>query len=115
VANRDDEPDRGPWFEQPSVIVTAAVVGVLAIVLLVFAIVQTSRHSTAPARTPMTYTSDYPTPSTLRPLSTTTSSFTPTGSSTATLFPPDTPTTETSSTTSGTTTTNIFGTTTRSR
>src|SRR6202051_850719 len=130
VTNRDQRPgvpNRGQWYEQTPVVVAAGVAGVLAGILIVFAVVQTSRHSSAPAGTSFTSSSTTTTTSSgVRRLSTPTSTFTPTGSSTATLFPPDTPspgspgaTTEpddTTTTSTGTTTmSNMFATTTTTR
>ena len=126
VTNRDQRPgvpNRGQWYEQTPVVVAAGVAGVLAVILIVFAVLQTSRHSSAPAGTSFTSSSTTTTTSSgVRRLSTTTSTFTPTGSSSATLFPPDTPspgspgaTTEpddTTTTSTGTTTmSNMFATT----
>jgi hypothetical protein len=52
----DDRPDDGPtepaWYEQPSVIFVAAAAGLVAVALLVFAVLQTSRHATAPTELP---------------------------------------------------------------
>lgn len=132
MTNRDQRtggPNRGQWYEQTPVIVAAGAAGVLAVVLIVFAVLQTSRHATAPEGT--SFTSESPTttsPAVLRTI-TTTSMFTPTGSSTATLFPPDTPspgpstastgpddTTSGTGTSTGTTTmSNMFATTTTTR
>ena len=58
----DDRPTEPAWYEQPAVIVAAAAAGLIAVALLVFAVMQTSRHSTVP--------SELPTESTVAPTTT---------------------------------------------
>lgn len=108
VTHHPDDPSDQPapthWFENSAVVVAAGLAGLVAVGLLVFAVMQTSRHANAPIVT------DVPTTSTSRTTarsSTTTTTTTPTTTSTTTetvSFEPTTTDTSTDETTTETTT-----------
>jgi cytoskeletal protein RodZ len=110
--DRSDQPAPTHWFEIPAVVVAAGLAGLVAVGLLVFAVMQTSRHANAPIVT------DLPTTSTTRSTTrtsttttttTTTSSLTSTTTETTSVEPTttETSTEETTTETTGTTTMSV--------
>lgn len=108
--DRPGEPGGTQWHEHPGAVFTAGLAGLIAIGVLVFAVVQTSRHSNGPSATELPSTTT--TTSSSSRTTTTTSSTTETTSTEPS--PTDAITTEvtttetTPETTTSTTTTTIF-------
>jgi cytoskeletal protein RodZ len=114
----DDPDDRSAptqWYERPDAVLAAALVGLVAIGLLVFAVIQTSRHSTAPSGTDVPVTSTTTSLPTRNAKTTTTTTSYTTLTVTPSSLPTEPPsteaptveTTQTTQTTPGTTTMSI--------
>jgi cytoskeletal protein RodZ len=105
--DRPAEPAAAQWYERPGAVFAAGVAGLAVVGLLVFAVVQTSRHSSTPSGTegPMTSTTTTASAARSTTRTTTTASTTQTTSETTSTEPPTTQTTVTEATTEATTTT----------